>query len=279
MTTIIGFSARKQGGKNTACNFILGYTMSSLGIVRGSFDINKDGQLHITDLFGNDEHEGVFDYFRQGKAMDDFKAKYLDKYIKIYSFADMLKRDVCMNILGLSYDQVYGPDESKNSETKIKWSQCPGVLTKALNENVEHEEVVGRLGSYYEKLDGIVYHEDGFMTAREVMQYVGTEVFRRMVPDCWAEGTIRKILQDGPGIALVCDCRFPNEVKVIQNAEGIVVRLTRNEDIYETHASEISLDGYDGFDVIIDNKNMSITEQNQHTYNLLASMGLIEEGK
>lgn len=280
MTQIIAISGRKQSGKSTSCNFVLGYVMSSLGIVRGTFDITEDGRLHITDLFGDEQHEGVFDYFREGKAMDEFKAKYLDKYVKVYSFADILKKDICIGVLGLSYEQVFGTDEQKNSLTKIKWSQCPGVITTPFyNDDLPSEEVIGRLGKYYEKFDGVIYHEEGYMTAREVMQYVGTEIFRRMVPNCWADATIRRIQSDGAAIALICDCRFVNECDAVHDNDGIIIRLTRNSESKDAHLSEIALDDYANFDVIIDNSNMTIAESNQEIYNMLVSLGLVEEIK
>lgn len=270
-------SGRRQSGKSTSCNFVLGYVMSQLGVIRGTFDINEQGQLHVSDLFGDESHEGVFDYFRPGKAMDDFKAQYLDKHIKIYSVADILKKDICINILGLSYESVYGTDDDKNKLTHIKWENMPGVISKSLDENVEHEEVVGRLGKYYDKVDGVVYHEPGFMTGREVMQYVGTDIFRRILPDCWAIGTVKKIVADDPEIAMVCDCRFIDEIEAIQEAGGIVARLTLNSDSEDTHYSETALDNYDGYDLTIDNMYMTIPEQNQAIYNLLITVGLVDE--
>lgn len=32
---------------------------------------------------------------------------------KIYNFADTLKQDICINLLGLTYDQCYGDDVCK----------------------------------------------------------------------------------------------------------------------------------------------------------------------
>jgi hypothetical protein len=279
MTNIIAFSGRKQSGKSTACNFILGYVLSSVGVIRGSYRINEKGELYVSDLFGNTDHEGIFDYFRQSKAMDEFKAKHVDQHVKIYSFADMLKREVAINILGLSYDQVFGTDEQKNSPTNIKWSDCPGVITEPLEDDLAslpYEEIIGKLGKYYNKLNNFIYHKDGYMTAREVLQYIGTEVFRRMVPDCWADATIRRIVSEGTGIAVICDCRFPNECDTIHKAGGVVVRFTRNSDSHDIHLSETALDDYNEFDVTIDNKSMDITSQNQETYNLLVSLNLVE---
>ena len=114
------------------------------------------------------------------------------------------------------------------------------------------------------------------MTAREVMQYVGTDFFRRIYPQVWVESTIRKIEKESPELAIIVDCRFPNEVEGIQGAGGKVIRLTRN--IFgdtDKHPSEVALDNFKGFDAYIDNQDMSISQQNESLYNVLAEWGTI----
>jgi len=149
---------------------------------------------------------------------------------QIYNFADPLKQ-LCINILGLTEKQCYGTDDNKNELVDCYW---PGI--------------------------------DAQMTAREVLQYVGTDVFRRMQPDVWAAATIRLIQKHGRGLSLIADCRFPNEVEAVKNAGGLVVKLNRN--LYSsTHASETALDEdqYDqsNFDLVIDNPDISIDERNK----------------
>jgi len=158
---------------------------------------------------------------------------------KQYNFADPLKRDVCMNIFGLTYHQCYGDDNSKNELVNCYWPD-----TKKQ------------------------------MTAREVMQYVGTDVFRKIQHNVWAGATVSKIQKEKPHLALVADCRFPNEVEAIRNVNGLVIKLTRSP-FNSDHASETALDviNYDSnnFDYIIDNTHMSIGEQNEIIYNFLVS--------
>jgi len=144
----------------------------------------------------------------------------------IYNFADPLK-NVCMDILGLSFEQCHGTDNQKN-------------------------ELVN------------CYKDGSQMTARQVLQTVGTEFFRSIQHNVWADATIRRIQQDNPLVALIGDCRFPNEVEAIKKAGGTVIKLTRN--LYNSdHASETALDpeNYDqsNFDLVVDNQNMTIEEQ------------------
>lgn len=159
----------------------------------------------------------------------------------IYNFADPLKNDICMNILGLTYEQCYGEDIDKNTLTDIEWN---GIK----------------------------------LTAREVMQFVGTDIFRKMKHDVWAGATIKKIQNNNPDIAVVADCRFPNEVEAIKNVNGYVIKLTRNP-FHSDHSSEIALDpeNYDNsnFDLIIDNKNIDINQQNLIVHNFLKDKGIL----
>jgi hypothetical protein len=148
---------------------------------------------------------------------------------KIYNFADPLKTDICINILGLTYDQCYGDDISKNQFTEVYW-------------------------------------EGNRLTAREVMQFVGTDIFRKMKTDVWSEATIKKIQTEKVPLAVIADCRFPNEVEAVRGVGGLVIKLTRNP-YNSQHSSETALDDINyssrNFDFIINNENMSIDEQNE----------------
>ena len=164
-----------------------------------------------------------------------------ENFVKVYNFADPLKQDVCMNLLGLTYEQCYGDDEQKNTLTDILWN---------------------------EKL----------LTAREVMQLVGTDLFRAMKHDVWTSSTIQKIQTEQKKIALIADCRFPNEVKAVKESGGVIIKLTRNP-FNSDHLSETALDheNYDqrNFDTIITNHYMSIDNQNDVIYKYLRKKRLL----
>jgi hypothetical protein len=159
---------------------------------------------------------------------------------RIYNFADPLK-NLCVDILGLEYRQCYGTDADKNELVNCYWDN----------------------------------HQ---LTAREVLQIVGTDMFRKMQYSVWSDATIRKIHKDKPDLGIIADCRFPNEVDSIKNAGGMIIKLNRNP--YNSyHASEIALDPdqYDQslFDLVIDNHNMNITEQNNIIYDYLKHRGIL----
>lgn len=162
--------------------------------------------------------------------------------VRVYNFADPLKKDICMNILGLSHEQCYGTDLQKNELVNCYW-------------------------------------QNKQLTAREVMQFVGTDIFRTMQNNVWADATIKRILSEKPDMGLIADCRFPNEVESIKNAGGIVIKLTRNP-FNSEHASETALDpeNYDStnFDLIVNNHLMSIDEQNSFIHNFLVNKGILQ---
>lgn len=177
---------------------------------------------------------------------------------KIYSFADPLKQDICMNMLGLTYAQCYGTDEDKNTLTSIKWSDIPG-----------YEE------TWISRKD---YDNSGYMTARQVMEVVGTNIFRKIKNSVWVDATINKINNEKPDIAIITDCRFPNEVNSILNNDGIVIRLTL--DLFRSQSdSEKALDSdyYDwsNFSCIIHNNDMTEKEKNLSIKTFLEHKGLL----
>jgi len=273
---ILGISGRKQSGKNTTANFLIGLTMNGIGLIHGKFRITKKGQLHITDLWGDTDYEGIFDVQRNTPTMRDFCAERLDPYIKLYSFADLLKQGVCMDVLGLQYEQCYGTDDEKNEPTHLKWEDMPGMITNKKLFDAIYERCLGP--EMEEDLQDIGfkmhYHEPGHMSGREVMQYVGTDIFRKMYSDVWADATVRRIQQDQSEMAIICDLRFPNEVMAIKNAGGKVMRLTRNPfGDQDAHESETALDkenfDWDQFDWIIDNASDTVEGQCELTYKAL----------
>ena len=297
MTKILAFSGKKQSGKNSAANQLIAIELTQLGIVQGEALITPKGQILVTDILGKEiDGRGILDLDRRDNQMFEFKAQYLDPFIKTYSFADILKGVVCMGILGLTHEQCYGTDEEKNSLTNLYWENMPGVVSLPLNNTdvdkvtqwvsevanqEELDKVVGRLGEYYTKSRGFVFHEPGQMSAREVMQFVGTEVFRKMYADVWADATIRRIQAEAPMAALITDCRFPNEVAAVQKTGGTVIRFDR--DVYkgqDQHESETALDpdkfDWNRFDIVIKNHDMNLLEQMEALYTALVDKGLYE---
>lgn len=164
-----------------------------------------------------------------------------DKVV-IYNFADPLKRQICMDILGLSYDECYGDDEFKNKLTDLEW-------------------------------DGKK------LSARDVMQFIGTDIFRKMKHNVWADATLNRIKKESPQIAIIADCRFPNEVEAIKKHGGVVIKLMLNP-FNSDHSSETALDPdkypASNFDVVIFNNHLSIEHKNYAIIKFLDNKGILK---
>ena len=117
------------------------------------------------------------------------------------------------------------------------------------------------------------------LTPRWVLQYWGTEVCRKSFHDDIWIASLENKLRNSKDDIVISDCRFPNEIKSIKDAGGIVVRVARgpepewypiaasvnagNKHIgwslakaelakYNIHASETAWAGTD-FDAVLDN--------------------------
>lgn len=244
MTKIIGFAGKKQSGKNTACNYLYGLQLLEHGVCE-NISLNEFGELMVSDIFG-DTVEGV--------DLIPFRSKYINieslsrdfNPCRMYSFAYYLKKFL-VEVFGLEPRMVNGTDKDKSSMTCYKWENMPGVITP---KNLDY------LDYNIEEL-GLVKHEEGAMTARELMQFFGTEICRKIYQDIWVDAVLNKIVKEAPDYALISDVRFDNEIVGIQKVGGIVIGLTRNsKNDSDGHASEkINLDLCD---IVIDNENLSI---------------------
>ena len=89
------------------------------------------------------------------------------------------------------------------------------------------------------------------LTFRQLLQLWGTEYRRRQDPDYWVKRLEAKL--DGLERVVIDDVRFPNEVEMVQRLGGRVIRIDRPGPAESTHASEIELDSFDGWDDVIVN--------------------------
>lgn len=170
-----------------------------------------------------------------------YKDNFSELNCKIYNFADPLKKDICINILGMTYDQCYGSDMDKNTLTDLCWNE--------------------------EKL-----------TARRAMEVIGTDIFRQLLNDVWVRATILKIQKEKPNLAIIPDCRFPNEVDTLLQYGANIIRLTLDP-FHSLSKSESALDPdkYDWtrFSLVIDNQDKNIDNKNQQILTFLKNKGIL----
>jgi len=81
-------------------------------------------------------------------------------------------------------------------------------------------------------------------TVRQMLQIVGTDWFREMFSDCWVNAYAKKLQELFVDIVITPDVRFRNELKYIQEHNGLVIRLTKAPFAdTDKHKSETALDG------------------------------------
>lgn len=179
------------------------------------------------------------------------------------AFAGPLKR-LCVDVLGLTDEQVSGG--AKDTPTTYRWEDLPHYIEIEDERNLAAHRVVDPQwrkmrhtvdGNFDVYVDMIRDEERrigkfGPMTARQVMQQVGTDIFRRLDPDVWVKAAMREVdnldisidmLRDvddarlcGELLVVFDDLRFANEAAAVTARGGFVVRLLGGGDA--THASE-----------------------------------------
>ena len=249
-TQIIGFAGKKQSGTNCACNFILAAKLAELGIARAA-RLSESGSIEVTDIFDLSSLDGEKWFPFDPPHVDTVSLfeNELGRYVRLYSFAEKLKR-LSIDILGLKEEWVFGTDDQKNTKTHLKWESFSDTKV-------------------------------GAMTAREVLQHVGTDIFRSMNENVWIDSCFRQIEEDNPELALISDVRFKNEIKGIQERGGFVIGLTRGSSKTkkkDNHASETEVGkSLDLCDIVIDNANLTIPQQNEAIYNVIKELEFIPD--
>lgn len=184
------------------------------------------------------------------------------KTVGVTAFAETVK-ETAINVLGLDRHLVYGSNDDKETPTHVLWDNFPmDVRLKYSNENF-----VRSWGGTRPK------PRTGPMTIREVLQVMGTDIFREMFEqDVWANSPFRRDWSQYD-VVFITDCRFPNEKRVIEERDGIVIRLVRNTGFNDTHPSETALDDFT-FEYQFEN-NGSLDELRDFIRNILLELELI----
>ena len=245
---IIGIAGRKQAGKNTTANILHGIVLKKQGLIQ-DWQIGGRGELNIlTQDSAGGEGWGEFDVCRKDAAFVEYAEHSMWPYVKLYSFADELKR-ICIELFNIPYECVFGTDEQKNClQQHLLWENMPKAINSTLMKKIVTAPDAKRSFDW----------KEGPMTAREFMQFFGTDVCRKMFEPIWVNACINKIKREQSQLAIIADVRFGNEARSVEEAGGKLVRLTRN--VYnDNHSSEVALDDYP-FTNYIDNSDTNIED-------------------
>lgn len=113
-------------------------------------------------------------------------------------------------------------------------------------------------------------HPDYGMTCRQLLQFVGTNLFREKInPKMWVNIMKRRIADSSDHIVL-SDCRFPEECELVKELGGIIICLERDTGHADTHVSEQSFNT-EGEYVIYNNE--SLDDLFQQVENILFEYG------
>ena len=116
--------------------------------------------------------------------------------------------------------------------------------------------IVAHYADYLKHLCRSYFGWDGSkdLKGRALLQRIGTEVVRAIDPDFWTDVLVHtmRVLEDEFDVAIIPDCRFPNEVMIpkCEFANAIHIRIVRPNfdngltEEQKNHPSEIALDDY-----------------------------------
>lgn len=98
------------------------------------------------------------------------------------------------------------------------------------------------------------------ITPRWVLQYWGTEVCRKAFHnDIWIVSLENKLRNSRDNV-VISDCRFPNEIKSIKDAGGIVVRVIRGPEPEWYLTAKNANAGYEGAQHLLDSYKIHASE-------------------
>lgn len=259
---IISYAA-KQAGKTTSATAVYGYYLASLGVVPNA-NIDPNGRMSV--IYNKKTNEGIyFDIDDDSPEMVEFKRKNVWPHIKHASFADALK-DSIVRLFGVDRKLIYGTDDDKNISTHIKWTDVWRFLSEERQTSIKKKWLSNNQTPI-------------FLTIRELCQVFGTDTCRSIDENCHLRSGVKQLLLDNPEIGLIPDGRFENEFfyfdtpeakKLLGDTKVWRVKYTRN-------SSRDNPPGEQGlpdvpeelYDLVIDNRNMSVLEKNEILINFL----------
>lgn len=248
----------KQSGKTTSATAIYGYHLVSVGAIPNAI-YDSDGQMRI--VYNEEKNEGlIFNIDSTDEEFLNWKNSNFSKYISHVSFADELK-NTCSRQFGLDLSKLRGSNDQKNELTHIKWANIAKLLSGTRKAELKKS---GKL--------------DQFMSHREFMEVLGTEIFREIDPLCHINSAKHKLTAQNSQIGIIPDLRFENELVEFENDPNVIkIRLLRNVHKSEVK-SENGLENVDNsrFDLVVP-PDLSVTNRNQLIIDFLVGEGVLEK--
>jgi len=283
MSKLVGFAGSIGSGKSTQMRFLHGFVMKNLipsavdfeNTLIDSYHITSDGKLLIHGDFEDGKGYGELEMPTRNPDVLNYMAHNVWEHIRGFSVAAVLK-DLACGLFGVPEECIYGSQEQKLQETHLRWENMPGVITpeqawdtyKQFHDHNKQADSKYLLSPHDFSVDepawlcynemGIIVHAPGPMTGREFLQFLGTEVCRKMYGNVWIDACLGQIASSGTNLAIVDDVRFDNEREAMQAVGGCIIYLDRGLD-GGTHSSENSMD-IDQCNFIVDCKDKTIEQ-------------------
>lgn len=254
MKSLIVLFGAKQSGKTTSATAIYGMHLVNQGILpNANFDTNGK----MTVVYDKETNNGVeFDIDSSEDHMVGFMKKNVWAHIKHASFADALKTS-CAQLFGIDEKLMWGTNEDKESKTHIQWESLHKLLPQYASKT-------------------------GPMSVRELLEVFGTDICREFDLNCHIKSAKNKLDITNPTIGIIPDGRFYNEFEFFENlkkntAQQVLLIKHKRKPHKSSAKSENGLDGIDDsrFDLVLDNKNLSVNEKNGLLIDFLVEQGVL----
>lgn len=253
---ILGFMGTACSGKSTMANGIIGCVLQNEGVAK-DWRLNNAGLIEVMANIVDEDGTTRRDYhvFPTDLRSTEFVCnpfyQSLWKRVKNFSLAYPLKQS-CKSLFRLTNEQVFGSD--KGTDTEWTWGQFSTLLDKKEQKRIKEEKL-----------------EDKLMTAREVMEYYGTGVLRKLDEDIFVKGLVSQLQNETTNLALVTDVRRANEAKILRDNGAFIIRLLRGEEpkISESDINEAEVD------LTLDNRELTMEEALEQVLNFMTEKDLL----
>lgn len=290
---------KKQSGKTSLGNLVTGHVMKEKGVTK-EYEVDDEGNLLVYSEYQTDDGQpmygmGVLDLESNDPEFLNYSHNMIWPHVKVFSFAAYLKQLAC-ELFGIDRKLCYGTNKEKNQKTELRWENMPGVITDSkLYDEILNLQYISDTLSTKDKDGNVVlpteeeikqfvednvgiYHKPGKMSVRNVLQYLGTNICRKMYSDCWVDLCIRDVLNTNTELVVITDARFRNEVEKCREILGAkVIRLAR--DIYkdENHISEKEVDEVPPrmIDYVLNNQTWTMKVKNRKVIEKLVEWGFV----
>jgi hypothetical protein len=238
---VIAVAGPKGAGKTSLCRLLAATYARAM---RQSPCEDENSGMWVTDglsQYPGQAHERVILTCSDGQSIP-FS---IDPSVaRIISFAAPLKMMV-EDILGIDGELVYGDDARKSAPTDymwerqlfwVRWINSPKRTLRSKDDKVWVEvssDMVRSISSESQLWAVCAKHglqpygmREGHMTVREILQILGTDVFRNTFDhSVWVRALEREVSKCGSALVLIDDVRFDGEIDAVSRMGGSLIRF------------------------------------------------------